>query len=80
MLLAWGVSIRLACAALRFDPSSYHCKSRRTGQAALALRINEICDTRVRYGYRRINVVLRRERRHVNITKTRRIYNELGLQ
>ena len=80
MLVAWGVSIRRVCGALRFDPSSYHYKSSRTGQTALELRIKEICETRVRYGYRRIHVVLRREGWQVNIKKTRRIYNELGLK
>lgn len=80
MLVDWGVSIRRACQALRFDTSSYHYKSRRTGQAGLELRIREICETRVRYGYRRIHVLLRREGWQVNIKKTRRIYNELGLQ
>ena len=79
-LVDWGVSIRRACQALRFDTSSYHYKSRRTGQAGLELRIREICETRVRYGYRRIHVLLRREGWQVNIKKTRRIYNELGLQ
>ena len=79
-MVGWGISIRRACEALRFDPSSYHYKSRRTGQAALELRIREICETRVRYGYRRIHVLLRREGWQVNIKKTRRIYNELGLQ
>lgn len=34
----------------------------------------------MRYGYRRIHVLLRREGWRVNIKKTRRIYNELGLQ
>jgi hypothetical protein len=80
MLVSWGISIRRACEALRFDPSSYHYKSRRTGQAALELRIREICETRVRYGYRRVHVLLRREGWVINIKKTRRIYNELALQ
>jgi transposase InsO family protein len=31
------------------------------GQAALEQRIKEICQTRVRYGYRRVHVLLRRE-------------------
>ena len=79
-MVDWGVSIRRACQALRFDPSSYHYKSRRTGQAGLEQRIREICATRVRYGYRRIHVLLRREGWQVNIKKTHRIYNELGLQ
>ncbi len=34
----------------------------------------------MRYGYRRVHVVLQREGWNVNIKKTHRIYNELGLQ
>ena len=34
----------------------------------------------MRYGYRRVHVLLRRESWQVNIKKTRRIYNELGMQ
>jgi len=48
MLVDWGVSIRRACQALRFETSSYHYKSRRTGQAGLEQRIREICEARVR--------------------------------
>ena len=61
-------------------PSSYHYKSRRTDQAAVERRINEIAETRVRYGYQRVHVLLRREGWVINMKKTRRIYNELGLQ
>ena len=80
MLADWGVSIRRACAALTFDTSTYHYKSRRPGQAAIERRIREICQTRVRYGCRRVHVLLRREGWMINMKKTRRIYNELGLQ
>ena len=62
------------------DRSTYHYKSRRPGQAALEQRIKDICQTRVRYGYRRVHVLLRREGWHINQKKTRRIYRELGLQ
>ena len=79
MCIDWGVSIRGACGALRFDTSTFHYKSRRTDQAAVERRIREICETRVRYGYRRVHVLLRREGWEINIKKTRRIYNELGL-
>ncbi len=41
------------------DPSSYHYKSRRPSQAVLTKRIREIAETRVRYGYRRIHVLLK---------------------
>jgi hypothetical protein len=40
----------------------------------LEKRIKEICETRVRYGYRRIHVVLRREDWMINIKRTRRLY------
>ncbi len=61
------------------DTSTYHYKSRRPGQAGLEQRMREICQTRVRFGYRRIQVQLRREG-WINEKKTRRIYRELGLQ
>ena len=76
----WGVSIRRACRVLDVDTSTYHYQSRRPEQAGLEQRIREICQTRVRYGYRRVHVLLRREGWRVNPKKTRRIYKELGLQ
>ncbi len=76
----WDVSIRRACRVFEVDTSTYHYKSRRPGQAALERRITEICQTRVRYGYRRVHVLLRREGCCHGQNKTRRIYRELGLQ
>lgn len=76
----WAVSIRTACGALQFDRSTFHYRSRRADQAPVERRIREICKTRVRYGYRRVHVLLRREGWEINMKKTRRIYNELGLQ
>lgn len=76
----WGASIRRACAVFLVDTSTYHYKSRRTGQASLEKRMLEICETRVRYGYRRVHILLRREGWMINEKKTRRIYNELGLK
>jgi putative transposase len=62
------------------NTSIHHYKSRRPGQVALEQRIKEICQTRVRYGYRRVHELLRREGWHLGQNKTRRIYRELGLQ
>ena len=76
----WGVSIRRACRILEFDTSTYHYKSCRREQAGLEARMRQICETRVRYGYRRVHVLLRREGWEINMTRTRRIYRELGLQ
>jgi putative transposase len=74
------VSIRRACAALKIDRALYVYKSKRGEQAELKLKIKEICQTRVRYGYRRVHVLLRREGWRVNPKRIYRLYKELGLQ
>jgi putative transposase len=43
-------------------------------------RIKAIAATRVRYGYRRIHVLLRREGWAVNTKRVHRLYREMGLQ
>ena len=65
----WGVSIRRACRVLEMDTSTYHYKSRRREQAGIEARIREICETRVRYGYRRVHVLLRREGWEINMKR-----------
>ena len=57
----WGVSVRQACGAIGFDRSTFHFQFRRADQAVVAKRIREICEMRVRYGYRRVHVLLDRE-------------------
>ena len=42
--------------------------------------MREIAETRVRYGYRRIHVLLRREGWDVNAKRVYRLYKEMGLQ
>jgi len=80
MRVEWQVSIRRACAVLEVDTSTYHYRSRRPDQAPLAARIKSICETRARYGYRRVHVVLQREGWAINHKRVHRIYNELRLQ
>jgi putative transposase len=62
------------------DTSSYYYKSPRPRQAVLERRIKDICQTRVRYGYRRVHVLLCREGWRLNRKKTYRMYRELGPQ
>ncbi len=76
----WKVSIRRACSALKIDRSLYVYKSRRGEQADLKQRITEICQTRVRYGYRRVHILLRRDGWTVNPKRIYRLYKELDLQ
>jgi putative transposase len=73
-------SIQRAYRVLELDTSSYHYKSRRRDQADIAARIKDICATRVRYGYRRVHVMLTREGWDINMKRTYRIYRDLGLQ
>ena len=76
----WAISIRRACSVIQLDPKSYRYKSRRPGPAAFEQRIKEICQTRIRFGYWRVHVMLQREGWMINHKKTRRIYRELGMQ
>ncbi len=46
----------------------------------MAKRIKEICETRVRYCYRRGHVLLDREGWGINVKKVYRIYKQLGKQ
>ncbi len=80
MRMVWQVSIRRACQAVPVNRATYHYRSKRTGQAVLMKRIKEIAETRVRYGYRRIHVLLRREGWEVNVKRVCRLYREMGLQ
>ena len=55
----------------------YHSKA--TDQTPLRLRIKEIAAARVRYGYQRIHVVLRREGWLINRKRVYRLYRQEGL-
>lgn len=77
---AWWVSLRRACAALAACRSSYHYRPRRDVQAVLRKRIREIAETRVRFGYRRIDVLLRWEGWPINAKRVYRLYKQEGLE
>lgn len=70
----WQMTIRRACSALCFNRSAYHYKSRRADPAVLKKRIKKICETHVRYGYRRVYYILRRDGWAVNMKKVYRLY------
>ncbi len=62
----YRVSERRGCAALRFDRSSHRYRAIRNDQAMLRGRIRELAPARVRYGYFRIYILLRREGWRIN--------------
>lgn len=76
---AHGVSERRGCVALGVDRSSIRYRSTKPDQAPLRLRIHELAETRVRYGYFRIYILLRREGWMVNHKRVYRLYREDGL-
>ena len=76
--MAYRVGIRRACSVVGIQRTSYYYKSRRDDRV-LTARIHEIAAARVRYGYRRIYVLLRREGWKVNHKRVYRIYCREGL-
>jgi putative transposase len=59
--------------------SLYRYQSVRQEASALVMRIKEIANTRVHYGYRRVHVMLRREGWQDNVKRVYRLYQEQGL-
>lgn len=71
--------IRRICRVLQYQRSLYYYKPHRKDERVLTMRIREIAMTRVRYGFWRIYVLLRREGWKVNHKKVHRIYCLEGL-
>ena len=76
---AYQVSERRACSATGFGRSSQRYRSRHDPQVPLRMRLKDLAAARVRYGYRRLHVLLRREGWAVNHKRVHRLYNEGGL-
>ena len=76
----YKISQRRACDAMRFCRASirYHGRIAPLNEALLK-RIKEIAAVRVRYGFRRIHVLVRREGWLVNIKRVLRLYRQEGL-
>lgn len=71
----YGIAIRRACDVIRLNRATYYCKSLAGPlNAILRERIKEIAAARVRYGYRRISVLLRREGFKINDKRVYRLY------
>ena len=67
------------CEIVQVYRSTYRYESKAQDQTALKMRIKEIAATRVRYGYKRIHILLRREDWKVNHKRVYRIYHEESL-
>lgn len=76
----YRVSARRACGLTGLSDSVYYYRPRRDPQEGLRRRIRELAQARVRYGYKRIHVLLQREGVHVNKKRVHRLYCLEGLQ
>lgn len=76
---SYRVGVRRAVGAVLLSPSGYYYKAHPRDDRAVRKRINEIAETRVRFGMWRIHTLLRREGWRINHKKTHRIYKEEGL-
>jgi putative transposase len=72
-------SERHACRVLRVVRGTYRCRSHQKPWTELRARIREIAQSRVRYGYRKVLVLLRREGWPVGKHLVYRLYKEEGL-
>jgi putative transposase len=73
------VSERRACRVVGIPRSSYRYRSAARDKTALRLRLRDLAAARVRYGYRHLHVLLRREGWRVNHKRVYRLYREEGL-
>ena len=73
------ISERRACHLVGVARSSYRYRSQAADQTALRIRLRDLAATRVRYGYRRLHILLRREGWRINHKRVYRLYREEGL-
>jgi putative transposase len=75
----YRVSVRRDCSLMLIGSSVYYYRSRGWDDTPLRNRIREIAISRVRYGCRRIYILLRREGWTDNHKRVHRLYREEGL-
>jgi putative transposase len=75
----YRVSQGRACRVARIPVSTFRYQSTQEPRTALRLRIREIAQARIRYGYRKIRVLLKREGWNVGKKLVYRLYREEGL-
>ncbi len=77
--MRYGASMRRACAAIQLSRVVYLYQWAARDNTALVMRMKEITQTRVHYGYRRVHVMLKREGFKDNHKRVYRLYKEQGL-
>jgi len=73
---AYRISERHAARLVKLAINTLRYQSRKVFDEVLRRRLRELAGTHVRYGYRRLTVLLRREGWHVNAKRIYRLYRE----
>jgi putative transposase len=79
LCVGFAMSERRSCGVLAVAHSSYRYRSVASDQGALRLRLRDLAAARIRYGYRRLHVLLQREGWGVNQKRVYRLYRLEGL-
>jgi putative transposase len=77
---AYQLNESRACGLIRITRWSNRYQSRRDPQTELRVCLRDLASTRIRYGYRRLTVLLRRAGWQVNTKRIYRLYREEGLE
>jgi putative transposase len=80
MALSFTIGYRRACGLIKLSRNTYYYRSRAKDLSALKMRLRDIALTRVRFGYRRLTILLKREGWEVGKRRVYRLYRELGLE
>jgi putative transposase len=75
---AYRISERHAARIVKLAIGTLRYESRKVFDEVLRHRLRELAGMHVRYGYRRLTVVLRREGWHVNAKRIYRLYRDEG--
>lgn len=76
----YAIGSRRACGLLLLNRSTFYYQSRSKDRRGLKMRLKDLALTRVRFGYRRLTVLLQREGWKAGKKLIYRLYREMGLQ
>jgi putative transposase len=80
-IMRWfEIGSRRACGLVLMNRATFFYRSHAKDRRALKMRLRDLAMSRVRFGYLRLTVMLKREGWEVGKKLVYRLYRELGLQ
>ncbi len=80
LVAAYGISVRHACRLTSLCRASYFYRSKAKDKTLLLVRLKHFAGCRIRYGYRRLHILLLRDGFKVNHKAVYRLYKLQGLE